>query len=182
MSNSSDKPFSREIAVATVPDKGLQARAEASTEERTAIAKLLDLVALDELSFDYTLSKQSGERFVLDGKVQARVTQSCVLSLDPIESAPAIPIKAQFWPEADLDEAADSDGAVQVDPEDDGPEPIVDGKIDIGHFAYEHFAAALDPYPKKSEATFDWSDARAGSNGEGMDGPFAVLKSLKEQT
>lgn len=182
MTNSADKPFSRDIPVATVADKGIQARVEASTEERIAIAKLLDLIALDELSFDYTLSKQNGERFVLDGLVQARVTQSCVLSLDPIESMPSIPINAQFWPEADLAEAADSDGAVQVDPEDDGPEPIVDGQIDIGHFAYEHFAAALDPYPKKSEATFDWSDARAGSNGEGMDGPFAALKSLKEQT
>lgn len=182
MTNSTDKPFSREIPVANIPDKELQARAEASAEERATIAKLLDLVALDELSFDYTLAKQGSERFVLDGLVQARVTQSCVLSLDPIESAPSIPIHAQFWPEADLAEVADSDGAVQVDPEEDGPEAIVDGKIDIGHFAYEHFAAALDPYPKKREATFDWSDARAGSNGDGMDGPFAALKSLKERT
>lgn len=182
MTNPAEKPFSREISVADVPDKGIQTRLEASAEERTAIARLLDLTALDELSFEYSLSKQSDNRFVLDGKVQARVTQSCVLSLDPIESAPSILIDSQFWPEADLAEAAASDGAVQVDPEDDGPEPIVDGQIDIGHLAYEYFAAALDPYPKKSEATFDWSDARAGSNGEGMDGPFAALKSLKEQT
>ncbi len=164
-----------------VPDKGLQGRVEASAEERSVIAAMLDLVVLDELILDYTLSKQGSERFVLTGTVQARVTQSCVLSLDPIESMPSIQINIQFWPESDLVMPTDSDGAIEVDPEDDGPEPIVEGQIDIGQLAYEHFAASLDPYPKKSEATFDWSDARTGSNDEGMDGPFAALKILKEQ-
>jgi len=182
MTGSAEIPFSRTISVAHVPDKGLQGRVEASAEERSLIAGLLDLVALDELSFDYTLSRQGGERFMLAGTAQARVTQACVLSLDPIESEPSIQVSAQFWPETELAMSADSDGAIEVDPDEDGPEPIVDGQIDIGHLAYEHFAASLDPYPKKSEATFDWSDARAGSNDEGMDGPFAALKSLKEQT
>lgn len=182
MTGSAEIPFSRTITVAHVPEKGLQGRVEASAEERSIIAGLLDLVVLDELSFDYTLSQQGSDRYMLVGTVQARVTQACVLSLNPIESAPSIQINTQFWPETALSMSADSDGAIEVDPDEDGPEPIVDGQIDIGHLAYEHFAASLDPYPKKKKATFDWSDARAGSNDNGMDGPFAVLKTLKEQT
>ena len=39
--------------------------------------------------------------------------------------------------------------------EDDEPDPVIDGKIDLGALAAEFFALGLDPYPRKPGAILD---------------------------
>jgi hypothetical protein len=56
----------------------------------------------------------------------------------------------------------------------DDPEPLVDGKIDLGALATEFLILGLDPYPRKPGAVFDPPpEERSG------DGPFAGLAKLK---
>ena len=62
----------------------------------------------------------------------------------------------------------------------DWPEPIVDGKIDLGPFIYETLATSLDPYPRKQGVSFDWSQGAPGQGGSGS-GPFAALVGLKRR-
>ena len=54
--------------------------------------------------------------------------------------------------------------------EEDEPDPVVDGKIDLGALASEFFALGLDPYPRKPGAVFV-EDA----NSEPGDWSFAAL-------
>jgi hypothetical protein len=55
--------------------------------------------------------------------------------------------------------------------DEDEPDPIVDGKIDLGALTAEFFALGLDPYPRKPGAALD----EERTNPEPTDSPFAAL-------
>ncbi len=55
--------------------------------------------------------------------------------------------------------------------DEDEPDPVIDGKIDLGALTAEFFALGLDPYPRKPNASFD----EEGANLEPEDLPFAAL-------
>ena len=83
------------------------------------------------------------------------MTQTCVVSLEPVEAHPRSAgrdgVLAAAASIAELDrEAEDKDHALR-----DWPEPIVDGKIDLGTVIYETLATALDPYPKREGASWN---------------------------
>ena len=62
------------------------------------------------------------------------------------------------------------------------PEPILEGKMDIGSVIYETFATALDPYPKRQGASLQWQESDAQSDDkEKPEGPFAALAQLKQR-
>jgi uncharacterized metal-binding protein YceD (DUF177 family) len=154
------------------------ARIEATRSEMAAIACLLDLKALNGLSFDYRLRRGSGARLHLTGRLKAHVTQTCVVSLEPVEASFDVPFEVEFWPAHLIEEL----GRQTEDPGSPGlfdwPEAIIDGTIDLGPIVYETLATALDPYPKREGASFEWS--QQGSQTEGREsGPFAALKQLK---
>jgi len=57
----------------------------------------------------------------------------------------------------------------------DGPEPMVDGVIDLGRLAIDVLLLAIDPYPRKPGAVFEPEVATADPD----DHPFAALKALQ---
>ena len=148
--------------------------------ERDAIAALLDLRALDRLTIVFRLNRRGQGRLALQGTLAAAVTQTCVVSLEPVESTLEVPVEVEFWPipmvddlAVSLDEAA-SHGTL------DWPEPIEGGRIDLGPVIYETLATALDPYPKREGVSFEWSEASgAVAADEQPESPFAALKRLK---
>jgi len=171
-------PLSREIRVIDIVDNAPQT-IEGSAAEREAIKALLELVALGALRFDYTLRRGGGDRIHLSGRLTADFTQTCVVSLEPLPVAVDIPVEMEFWPEslvADLEHKAEDPGQVGLL---DWPESIVDGAFDLGPVVYESLATALDPYPKKEGASFQWSQG-SGAAEEAESGPFAALQKLKK--
>ena len=58
--------------------------------------------------------------------------------------------------------------------DEDEPDPIVDGRIDIGALAAEFFALGLDPYPRKAGVAFE-----RPAEPEGEATPFSALKDKK---
>jgi hypothetical protein len=180
MSNEIAIPLSRKFRVETIGE-GASGTVEANAEERNAIAKLLDLVALDRLTFEYRLASSSGRRIRMTGRLTASVVQTCVVSLDPVPSALDVAVEVEFWPEgavAALEKTSEKDpGASLLD----WPEPIEDGVIELGKVLYEALATALDPYPKKPGASFEWSEGPTGEAASPKSGPFAALERLKRR-
>lgn len=174
-------PLSRTLRVDEIED-GEERLIETGQAERQAIAAMLDLAGLDRLSFAFRLARRGEGRLGLRGKLLASATQSCVVSLEPVESALEIPVELEFWParlietyEATADETASQELL-------DWPEPIVDGKIDLGPIIYQTLATGLDPYPKREGVSFAWSEGGPGSGGaETPKGPFAALEQLKQR-
>ena len=111
--------------------------------------------------------------------MRARIGQTCVVTLDPIENDVDEPIDLIFAPPdqipelaALVDEAAESDVEVP-----DPPEPIENGAIDLGRVATDALFLAIDPYPRKPDAIFEPLVVAPDPE----DHPFAALKALKPE-
>ncbi|HSB58940.1 MAG TPA: DUF177 domain-containing protein [Methyloceanibacter sp.] len=153
---------------------------EVNRAEREAVAALLDLRALDRLTFAFRLRRRGQGRLALQGNLAAAVTQTCVVSLEPVESALDVPVEVEFWPVPMIDDLAASPDEAASHGTLDWPEPIEGGKIDLGPVVYETLATALDPYPKREGVSFEWSEAPStGAEPEQAESPFAALKRLK---
>ena len=160
-------PWSVPVTVAQIPDTGLHRDIEADRAVRDAMAEAAGLreILSASASLDVT------------GRVRARIGQTCVVTLEPIENDIDEPIDLIFAPPeqipqlADLvDEAADSDVEIP-----DPPEPIVDGVIDLGRLATDALFLGIDPYPRRPDAIFEAPVVAADPE----DHPFAALKALQ---
>lgn len=173
-------PLRHPIRVEAIRPRGTEVVVRAEPEQLPAIATLLGLVSIEALEARYTLTR-NGERAKLDGRITARLHQACVVTLDPFPVQLDVPVQLDFAPEEDVAAFArrnDRDDA-EIDievllNEDDPPEPIVDGVIDLGGITLEFLALALDPYPRKPGVSFE---ASAGDTG--TESPFAALAKLK---
>lgn len=170
--------LSLSFRVDDVPPRGLSGTLTAGAEELAALARDFDLADIAFLKMDYELMPIGARRFRLLGRVKAQVTQSCVVTLEPVENMIDEPVDLELWPKEDVEEteyAEDEEGAALAL---EGPEPILNDRIEIGQLAYEHFSTALDPYPRKAGVELDWRDPRADDGSESGNRPFAELGSL----
>jgi hypothetical protein len=170
-------PWRVAILVAQIPDTGLHRDIEADAATRAAMAEVGGLrdILLASASLDVT--PKGGGRFHVTGYVRARIGQTCVVTLDPIENDLDEPIDVMFAPPeqipqlADLvDESAESDTEIP-----DPPEPIENGFIDLGRLATDALFLAINPYPRKPDAVFEPLVVAADPE----DHPFAALKALQ---
>jgi len=169
--------LSRTLRVDDIRD-GASGEMAVTKAEMNAIAGMLDLVALEGLTFNYRLNHGGGGRLHLTGNLHANVTQTCVVFLDSVEASLDVPVEVEFWPARlieDFERSADSLGLL------DWPEAVVDGKIDLGPVIYETLATALEPYPKREGVSFDWSQGPSEEAGSAKSGPFAALAALKRR-
>ncbi len=128
-----------------ISSNGVSGSLEVSAQDCAAIAKVLDLSSLDSIRMDFNLQRSGRGRFNLKAHLVADVTQSCVLTLEPIESKIDEQFTIEFWPPEDVARLESEAEEAGMDVPLDGPDPILEGCIDLGQMAYEHFAAALEP-------------------------------------
>jgi uncharacterized metal-binding protein YceD (DUF177 family) len=178
MTKEADTVLSRPLKVEEIRD-GASEESVASRAEMEAIARMLDLVALDGLALNYRIDRGGGGRLHLTGTLHADVTQTCVVTLEPVAVRLDVPVEVEFWPASLVEEferSAEEQGSLGIL---DWPEAIVDGKIDLGPVIYESLATGLDPYPKREGASFDWSQGQPEEPAK--TGPFAALAALKRR-
>ena len=161
--------------------EGDEGSIEAAAPERAAVAELFDLSDLSRLALTYSLHRLGQGRLGLKGRLTAKLTQTCVVSLEPLPQELDVPVEVAFWPPSQI---RDMEKATAEDPVSQGildwPESIIDGKIDLGPVLYEGLATALEPYPRAKGVEFAWIDpASAGEEAPAI-GPFAALKQLKQ--
>ena len=176
MADKSD-PWSVPVTVTQIPDAGLHRDIEAGPVMRKAMAEVAGLreILFAQASLDMTPENRGRVHVV--GRVRARIGQSCVVTLDPIENDIDEPIDLIFAPPEQIpdlanlvDEAAES--ATEIA---DPPEPIENDVIDLGRLATDALFLAIDPYPRKPDAVFEPSAVAADPE----DHPFAALKALQ---
>ena len=172
-------PWRAYVTVAQIPDGGLHRDIEADDAARRAMAEVAGLreVAFARASFD--LRHRSGDQVHVTGRITAKIGQTCVVTLEPLEREidEAIDLvfapTKQSLPQHDLaDDDNDDDRPTETD---DAPEPIVDGVIDLGRLATDVLFLAIDPYPRKEGAVFEPQVAAADPE----DHPFAALRAFK---
>jgi hypothetical protein len=153
-----------------VPDTGLHLEFEADAEVRARLAVLAGVPSVRQLGVSADLTRH-GEGLRAAGRVTANVTQTCVVSLEPIENTVEEAFDVLFQP-------SDVAGAAPAGPApeevDDTREPLVNGAADLGAVATQFFLLGIDPYPRKPGAEFSGpAEDRAAAS------PFAALERLK---
>lgn len=164
-------PWSVPLAISDVPEAGRHLDLIADEAVRAGIAELANLrdVSRLEAIFDVTLHGRGGLH--VTGQVQATVVQVCVVTLEPIDNEINEPIHLIFMPEEALAGGGEADST-----DDDAPEPLIGGIVDLGAIAIEFLLLGIDPYPRKAGAVF-----QAPQIGTEPTHPFAVLATLKKR-
>jgi uncharacterized metal-binding protein YceD (DUF177 family) len=169
-------PWSFPVVVAQLPEAGLRQVLEASPAQRQLIAAAAGVNAVLQATATFEVLPQVEGRVNVTGTVRARVEQTCVVSLDPVENDIDEHITAVFAPPSQIPVSAKS---VQKEEGDDAeipdpPEPIVNGVIDLGRLATEFLILGIDPYPRKPGVAFTPPETPEDPD----EHPFAALKAL----
>jgi uncharacterized metal-binding protein YceD (DUF177 family) len=168
------------LSVTEVPSSGRRVTRSASQAERDALARALDIPAIERLDVSGAVRPLSRGRYGFEGRLEAVVVQSCVVTLEPVSRAVDEAIDVIFSPEADnMAPETNADGEHEIEilsaPE---VEPIDHGRMDLGRVVFEVLSAGLDPYPRREGAEFDWTDPVQAT---GAASPFAALAKLKDK-
>ena len=170
-------PWRAFVMVTQIPDDGLHRDIEADQAARDAMAEAAGLREISSARAAFDLAPASGGRVHVTGRVQARIGQTCVVTLDPIENEIDEAVDLMFAPSEQLSQFAEAteDAADGADESADPPEPIENGVIDLGRLATDMLYLAIDPYPRKTGAVFEAQVAAADPD----DHPFAALRALQ---
>ena len=179
--------FSRPLALDAVGQEELVMEISAIEEERAALVRRFGLLALSLLKAELRLRRREESGFLLvEGRIEAEVTQACVVTLEPVTSRLAEPVEWRYSLEPAVIDGCTggtpgvSDVEIEVE-EIDPPEPVGPEGVDLGEAVAQQFSVVLEPYPRAkgaSVAQLDWTGADLP---EKPDGPFAVLESLRRK-
>jgi len=168
-----EKPLSRVVRVDAIPREGQVIAIEAVPAEREKLASFYQLPEIAALTATLRVEPWGRGGAHVTGAVHGEVTQTCVVSLDPFPAIVDEEVDVRFAP----DQAANSRSAATKDPQtfslvdEDEPDPVIDGTIDLGALAAEFLALGLDPYPRKPGVVFQ--EERTAP--KPTDTPFAEL-------
>lgn len=176
------------LVVGEVPPQGADIVIEADAGVRAELARLNGLVALSSAVARLHAARRGREGLHVTGEVRARVTQTCVVSLEDFESEIVEPIDVEFEParakpvreEGERMSRRRRDARPPVEEDEEGmddlnaPDEIVDGKVDLGALASEFLTLGIDPYPRKPGVAFEEPKAQGATIS-----PFARLAERK---
>jgi uncharacterized metal-binding protein YceD (DUF177 family) len=167
-------PWSVPVRLAEI-GRGLTRRLEADAPTRARIARALDLQSLDRLEAEVKLSP-AAQGFEAKGAIRADLAQTCGVTLEPLPAEIDTEFAVRF---AEPEEPKASETAREVVvglDEEDPPDVVENGVVDLGAYVVEHLALELDPFPRKPDAVFEPPPTEAEPS------PFAVLAELKPGT
>ncbi len=136
---------------------------KASAQETADLARRLGVKEMSLVDAEATLDRESANTVHVQGIVKARVIQSCVVTGEPVISVIEEPFEAWFEDQDQVvllsrakheRQARIMDAEVPMLDEKDAPDPLVEGKIDIGELATQFLSLAIDPYPHAKDVDF----------------------------
>lgn len=186
--------WSRILEVEKIGSDARTVTFEASEQERADLARRMGLISVEKAQASVTVQRVGGGIIHALGMVRADLTQSCVVSLGPVPAH--IEDEFEGW-YGDKEQAALSFAKAKNDREVKkghteleileeavDPEPILNGKIDIGELATQYLSLALDPYPRAEGVTSQYIVPEGAKDREGAElrkNPFEALKDWKEK-
>ena len=154
----------------------LQIHLAPDAAERAGLAKRLGLEGLPKLEARLEVRPWL-DGCEIRGGFQGEVVQVCGVSLEPFVQPLHGEIDLRLVPAGSPNLPAEtSDGEVEISLESPDPPDALDGEVvDVSAILEEHLALAIDPFPRRPDAVFDWSA------GPDTTSPFAALGALKDR-
>lgn len=167
-------PFSQSFDLGSLGEADRVVTLAPSEEERAGIAAWAGVNALDAFSANIRLRRTGSDTYSYEGSFVADVTQSCVVTLEPVHAHLEGMASREFlvMPQRarrrnEPGEEADEDGDTDID-------TLPTNMLDLAAPILEEFALTIDPYPRAPGAVFEVPpDSDKPAN------PFAALQKLK---
>ena len=155
------------IDVQTLPPTGaLIGRLEVDAAARAGLADRFGFLSVDNLVADLRIKRAAKGAWDVRGKLQAGITQACVVTGAPVSESVDFDIEERYVLAAvPMDE-------VVVDLDD--AEPLVNGCIDLGEMVAQMLALSVSHWPRSEGAPETFQAGKEDSAH-----PFASLSSLK---
>ncbi len=165
---------------------------EADAEERADLARRLAIVSVEHAAATVTLQRVGGGVIHAMGFVRADVTQSCVVTLAPVPDHVEEEFEGWFGDKTAAvsfvrarqeRDAKKGHTEAEILEESVDPEPIVNGKVDIGELATQYLSLGLNPYPHAEGVVHSVTDEDPPKDEDGANlrrNPFEALKDWKE--
>ena len=179
-----------QVDVTNLGGKKLPVTLSAPHETCKKLLPRLGLLSLESVEADLVFARGDSSAVIhVTGRIRAELSQSCVVTLEPIKAQVDAPFEAWF---ADAQAAvlfakarhdrklSKGSGEMPMLDESEDPEPVIEGKIDAGELVVQHLLLSIDPYPHKEGTHYEIGDdtvktvvSEPGKN------PFAALKDWK---
>lgn len=177
-----DVPFSYPVKVGHISANPVRIKLAANEDELRALAKLWDVVSVESLKSELQVTRWKRDGIKITGDVQAALTQSCVVTLEPVTSAINETFEQIFVPEGSklARMVPNEQGEIVLDPDGpDIPDQFTGDTIDVGVVVTEFAALAIDPYPRKPDVDFaGYGETKPEEDKKPS--PFAALKDWKK--
>lgn len=148
----------------------------ATDAERQVLVNAFELLSCDRFTARYELKALAAGKVSLAGRFVAEGTQACVVYLEPVPFDLDEEVAVTFIPR-DARETLDPE--IEHEPLSlDDVEGYSGAELDVGAVLFDHFGAALDPYPRAPGASLKTA-VEAGPDQDQTTHPFAELHKLK---
>ena len=160
-------------------------------ENVSRLCNRLNLLSIEGIDAKIQIQRNDMNKVVhVHGIILADVTQACVVSGEPVQAHIedsfdawyAEPNQAVSFTKARRERMSPKEKEEQpVLEEEDDPEPIVGGKIDVGELVVQYLSLALNPYPRKEGVHSDFGEPLEDAPDGTYNNPFAALKEWKDR-
>lgn len=165
--------FSRPIPINTIGTGAAAQVVKANAEECAALAARFELQSIEALSAEANI-RRDGAAIYAKGIARAQLTQSCVVTGNPVSNRIDAEFDLRFLPES----PSAPDEEIELSADECETMAYSGSAIDLGEAAAQTVALALDPFPRSENAEQVLRDAGVISEDEA--GPFGALKGLRD--
>jgi len=171
---------------------------EAQDEERQRLAARMNVSCIDWLRAHIALAPWKGRvsgasvtGVIVTGHLEAQIIQPCSVTLDPVIERIEEDIKYKYINELNkIPELKSKDEVILDFEQEEPPENLIGGQVDVGEIVAEALALAINPYPRGQGVQFEALNSVPGfrpdsaknpeiQEHEHKKHPFSVLSKLK---
>lgn len=150
---------------------------EPDADELADITQILQVEDVKSFRGEVSLKFNKKENMLrVWGNVSALVVLQSVISLENFEKAIATPFELWFDTKATYRDIREMEPTIN----DEVPDIIENGEINLADICIEQIALNLEDYPRAEGEVFNFSDYVKNESEEVKENPFAVLKKLKK--
>lgn len=168
--------FSYPLVVDDLTPSAKKYHLAARKEELPYITEILKVPAVKSLQADINVKYNKKEHLIkVWGTAEALIEQTSVISLENFDKNYSAEFEMLFDTELTPKDLQEMD----LEIEDDIPDPVINGEINLADIAMEQIALTLDDFPRKEGETFDFQTEFDEETTQAQN-PFAVLAKLKK--
>ncbi len=170
------KEFSYPLTVADLPLSRQHYKMVADADNLKFLTDVLQIPEVKSFVADFYIKPDHNTSILtVSGHIKADIVLQSVISLENFDQAYDFDFETAFDTKATFQEQKE-DGD---DWDQDTPEIVINGKIDLGNIAIEQLALRLEDYPRRPGEEFSFTPD-FDPNEKQTNNPFAVLAQLKK--